>query len=215
MAAYAEAVSDGVADELRRRLFRAIWVQGPHLSSADEVRRLVSAAMWPQEDIAGRLASPDFPSLLLHDPDLTRIVRRSGGTIAWDGQPLTTVGLQRIRQWRQEWLALPSQLVPAVTARTRSCDPVPKGCATWLISPAPRAARRSCPCVPAPGRTGTPALRRSPGRPDRAASAAGTGGGPARARHAASGKAGTGPAAGSVTARSVRNPAVGGDTADG
>jgi hypothetical protein len=115
VAAYAEAVSDGVADELRRRLFRAIWVQGLHLSSAGEVRRLITAVMWPQEDITDRLASPDIPSLLLRDPDLTRIVRRSGGTIIRDGQPLTTVGWQRIRQWRQEWLALPSQVVPAVT----------------------------------------------------------------------------------------------------
>ena len=115
VAAYAEAVSDGVADELRRRLFLAIWVQGLNLSSPYEVRRLVTAVMWPQEDITDRLASPDLPSLLLHDPDLTRIVRRSGGTIAWDGQPLTTVGWRRIRQWRQEWLALPSQVVPAVT----------------------------------------------------------------------------------------------------
>ena len=114
VAAYAEAVSDGVAGELRARLFAAIWVQGLHLSSAYQVRRLITAVMWPQEDITGRLASPDFPSLLLRDPDLARIVRRSGGTIAPDGGPLTTAGWRRIRQWRQEWLALPSQVIPAV-----------------------------------------------------------------------------------------------------
>ena len=79
VAAYAEAVSDGVAGELRRRLFRAIWVQGLHLSSAYEVRRLITGVMWPQEDITDRLASPDIPSLLLRDPDMARIVRRSGG----------------------------------------------------------------------------------------------------------------------------------------
>jgi len=94
VAAYAEAVSDGVADKLRRRLFRAIWVQGLHLSSAYEVRRLVTAVMWPQEDITGRLASPDFPSLLLRDTDMARITRRSGGTVAPDGRPLTTAGLR-------------------------------------------------------------------------------------------------------------------------
>src|ERR1035441_7572214 len=63
-AAYAEAVSDGVAGELRRRLFRAVWAEGRHISSADEVRRLVTGLMWPQEDIRDRLASPDIPSLL-------------------------------------------------------------------------------------------------------------------------------------------------------
>jgi 2-hydroxychromene-2-carboxylate isomerase len=76
VAAYAEAVSDGVADELRRRLFAAIWVQGLHLSSAYEVRRLITAMMWPAEDITDRLASPDIPSLLLRDTDMARIVRR-------------------------------------------------------------------------------------------------------------------------------------------
>ena len=52
VAACAEAVSDGVADELRRRLFRAVWAEGRHISSAYEVRRLVTGLMWPQEDIA-------------------------------------------------------------------------------------------------------------------------------------------------------------------
>ena len=112
VAGYAEVVSDGVAGELRRRLFHAVWVQGLHLSSASEVRRLITGVMWPQEDITDRLSSPDILSLLLRDPDLARIVRRSGGTIAPDGGPLTTAGWRRIRQWRQEWLALPSQVIP-------------------------------------------------------------------------------------------------------
>lgn len=114
VAAYAEAVSDGVADELRGSLFRAIWARGLNLSSPHEVRRLVTDLMWPREDVAVRLASPDFPSLLLRDADMTRIVRRSGGTIALNGVPLTTAGWERVRQWRQEWLALPSQVIPAV-----------------------------------------------------------------------------------------------------
>jgi 2-hydroxychromene-2-carboxylate isomerase len=114
VAAYAEAASDGVADELRRHLYLAIWAQGRHLSSAYEVRRLITAVMWPTEDITDRLASPDIPSLLLRDPDLARSLRRSGSTIAPDGQPLTSAGWQRVRRWREEWLALPSRVIPAV-----------------------------------------------------------------------------------------------------
>jgi hypothetical protein len=123
VAAYAEAVTDGVADELRGSLFRAIWAQGLHLSSAYEVRRLVTALMWPQEYISDQLASPDFPTPLLRDPDLARITRRSGGTIATNGVPLTTSGWRRIRQWRQEWLALPSQVIPAVVGSDQIVRP--------------------------------------------------------------------------------------------
>jgi 2-hydroxychromene-2-carboxylate isomerase len=123
VAAYAEAVSDGVAGELRRRLFRAIWVHRLHLGSAYEVRRLVSAVMWPAEDITDRLASPEIPSLLNRDPDVGRIVRRSGGTVGPDGGPLSTDGWRRIRQWRQDWLALPSQVVPAVIGADQVARP--------------------------------------------------------------------------------------------
>ena len=116
VAACAEAVSDGIADELRGSLFRAIWARGLNLSSPDEVRRLVTDLMWPREDVAVRLASPDFPSLLLRDTDMTRIVRRSGGTVALNGVPLTTAGWERVRQWRQEWLALPGQVIPVISS---------------------------------------------------------------------------------------------------
>ena len=75
---------------------------------------MVTGLMWPPEDIRDRLANSDIPSLLHRDPDLARIVRRSGGTIAPDGGPLTKAGWQRIRQWRNDWLALPSQVIPAI-----------------------------------------------------------------------------------------------------
>ncbi len=113
-AAYAEAIRDRVADQLRRAVFRAIWVDGANLSSGYEVRRLVTAAMWPPEDVTDQLASPDVPSRLIQDPDLTRITRRSGGTVQADGGPLSTDGWERIRRWRHDWLALPGPIVPTV-----------------------------------------------------------------------------------------------------
>lgn len=113
VAAHAEAVCDGIADELRRRLFQAVWVEGRYLSVSG-VRSLISELMWPPEDIRGQLASPDIPSLLLPNPDPARIERLAGGTVAPDGGPLTTTAWRRIGRWREEWLALASQVIPAV-----------------------------------------------------------------------------------------------------
>jgi hypothetical protein len=114
VAAYAEAVSDGVQDELRRRLFDAIWAHGRNMSSAYDVRRVVLDVMWPAEPIYPHLLSPELPPAIVHDPDVNRIVRREGGTITPAGAPLTTVGYWRTRQWRQEWLAMPEQAGPVV-----------------------------------------------------------------------------------------------------
>jgi hypothetical protein len=116
VAAYAEAVSDGVEDELRRRLFRAIWADGRHISSASEVKRVVREIMAPRVPVVAHLRSPDLPLPIIQDPDLARIVRRSGGTIAADGVPLTTTGWERIRQWRREWQSLPEQGLPVVVS---------------------------------------------------------------------------------------------------
>jgi 2-hydroxychromene-2-carboxylate isomerase len=160
VAAYAEAVSDGVADELRGSLFRAIWAQGLNLSSPYEVRRLVTDLMWPHEDVTVRLASPDFPSLLLRDTDMTRIVRRSGGTITLNGVPLTTTGWQRVRQWRQERLALPSQVIPAVIGSDHIVRPGVEGLRylAGLAGPASLPTNRPAQGGTTPGRDAQQAL---------------------------------------------------------
>jgi hypothetical protein len=114
VAAYAEAVTDGVEDELRRHLFDAIWAQRRNLSSPNEVRQVITGVVWPKDPIYFHLMSPDLPDPILHDPDPRRIVRREGGTVTPDGGPLTTTGYRRIQQWRQRWLALPQQVIPVV-----------------------------------------------------------------------------------------------------
>jgi len=114
VAAYAEAITDGIQDELRRRLFDAIWARRQNLSSAYDVRRVVTAITWPAPPVYFHLASPDLPVPLLHDPDPVRIVRRSGGTVTPYGGPLTSIGYRRCRDWQEQWLALPRQVTPAV-----------------------------------------------------------------------------------------------------
>ena len=158
VAAYAEAVSDGIADELRRRLFAAIWAQGRHLSGAGDVRREVAALMWQPGDIAARLATPDLSGLLDRDPDPAQAVRRSGGTITPDGGPLTTAGWQRIRHWRQEWLALPSPVIPAVIGP----DQIVRSGVAGLRYLAGLGAARSVPPRLAPGDEPVPGTRGQP-----------------------------------------------------
>jgi hypothetical protein len=118
VSAYAEAITDGIQDRLRLRLFESIWAQGRNMSSAQEVRRVVTGLVWPADPIYPHLVSPDLPISLLHDPDPMRIVRREGGTITPDGGPLTTAAYHRARQWRQQWLALfePARPTPALPA---------------------------------------------------------------------------------------------------
>jgi hypothetical protein len=114
VAAYAEAVSDGVQDKMRRRLFAAIWAEKRPVCSVTAVRELVADVMCPPEPILPRLASPDLPGAILHDPDVNRIERRSGGTVTLYGGPLTTAGTRRVQRWEQEWLSLACPVAPVV-----------------------------------------------------------------------------------------------------
>jgi hypothetical protein len=118
VSAYAESIADGIQDRLRVRLFESIWTEGRNMSSADDVRRVVAALLWPADPIYPHLVSPDLPTPVVHDPDPMEIVRREGGAITPDGGPLTTAAYHRVRQWRQQWLALfePALAEPAIPA---------------------------------------------------------------------------------------------------
>jgi 2-hydroxychromene-2-carboxylate isomerase len=114
VAAYAEAVSDGVQDELRRRLFSEIWERLRHLSSPYEVRKLVAELMYEPTPLAVMLTTPDMPTRANRTRDLRKLPRLSGCTIAIDGGPLTCVGYQRIKHWRQEWQSGAGETLPAL-----------------------------------------------------------------------------------------------------
>ena len=142
VSAYAEAIADGIQDQLRLRLFESIWAQGRNMSSAYDVRRVVAALLWPADTIYPHLVSPDLPAPVLHDPDPMRIVRREGGAITPDGGPLTTAAYHRARQWRQQWLALfepalPELAIPAVIGPDGAVHVGPDGlrCLAGIVGP--------------------------------------------------------------------------------
>ena len=113
VAAYAEAVTDGVQDEVRRRLLHAIWIEKRHLTSAYDVRRIITDVMYPRVPI-GPYRTSSLPQPMTGDADPWRATRRQGGTTAPDGGPLTTIGYRRIRVWREEWRALERPRLPVL-----------------------------------------------------------------------------------------------------
>jgi hypothetical protein len=115
VAACAEAVTDGVQDELRRSLFTEIWMRRRHLSGPYEVRQLVSALMYPAGPPGQPLAAPDLPTRIHHHAAPGTLPRLSGCTISPAGGPLTAGGHRRIGQWRREWLAGSGGVVPALS----------------------------------------------------------------------------------------------------
>jgi hypothetical protein len=114
--AYAESVSDRRQHDLRGQTFEAIWTQGRNLSSAYEMRPVIATVMDWSAALPPRYGS-ELPRLWHGDSDET-VLRRLGGTIAPDGQPLTTTGWRRVRSWRQDWLALGTPVVPVVVDDT-------------------------------------------------------------------------------------------------
>lgn len=90
---YAEAYGAGVADDVRRLLFTAYWLDGLDIGSVEVLRR--------------RLAGP-----ILRGHSDSEPLRRTGFAVSVTGAPITTSAWLRVRAWREEWLGLPPT-VPA------------------------------------------------------------------------------------------------------
>lgn len=134
-AAYAESITDGIADRLRRDLFHTIWVSRKHLSSAYDVRPIIAAITSPPVDVASWLGL-ELPMPGLGSPDPAASTRLFGGTIAPNGAPLTTTGWRRIGAWRHDWLALGPPVVPAAVDLDATDAAAHRGveALTWLAS---------------------------------------------------------------------------------
>ena len=92
---YAEAYGAGVADDVRRLLFRAYWDRGVNIGDPEQLRRPLVGPM-----LRGRSRS---------DP-----LRLSGYAVSVGRGPITTGAWRRIRAWRDEWTALRRDSVPAL-----------------------------------------------------------------------------------------------------
>lgn len=94
---YAEACGAGVAEQVRRVLFAAYWVDGADIGSLEVLRRL----------LAGPILRGHSTSFPLHD---------FGYAVSPSRGPITTAAWRRIRDWRREWAALNLTATPGLIA---------------------------------------------------------------------------------------------------
>lgn len=97
VAGYAEAYGAGVADDVRRILFRAYWERGVDIGNPEQLRK----------PLAGPILRGDSRA----DP-----LRLSGYAVSVGRGPITTGAWRRIRAWRDEWTALRVGSVPVLVA---------------------------------------------------------------------------------------------------
>ncbi|NVI90661.1 DsbA family protein [Actinomadura sp. BRA 177] len=122
VAAYAEALTDGLGDEVRRAIFRAVWVEGRHVSSPYEVRRIVAEIMYPRASADVHRYGPDLAMAVDAGRVAAGTERRFGATVSVLGGPLTVMGQRRVERWRAEWRSS-TQVVPAVVSPDGSVLP--------------------------------------------------------------------------------------------
>jgi hypothetical protein len=113
VAAYAEALSDGLGDEVRRAVFEAVWVDGRHLSSPYEIRRIVAELMYPRTPADVHRYGPDLAMAIDAGRVAAGTERRFGATVSVLGGPLTVTGQRRVERWRAEWQR-ETRVVPSV-----------------------------------------------------------------------------------------------------
>jgi len=103
-AAYAESLTDGVPDAMRRALFDALWVRGQRVDDPDVIRNIVFRVLNPNPlgDIDARIRA-NQPIVPLGDPDPIATTRQLGFIVSAGRGPLTVDGQRRIDAWAQLW----------------------------------------------------------------------------------------------------------------
>ncbi|HVA59040.1 MAG TPA: hypothetical protein VNG13_00700 [Mycobacteriales bacterium] len=103
--AYAESISDGAADAMRRALFDALWVDGRRVDDPEVMRAIAFAVLNPDppaDAIRARIQA-NQPIVPLGNPDPRAVSRRLGYLVTLARGPLTTAGQHRIDAWRHLW----------------------------------------------------------------------------------------------------------------
>lgn len=95
VAGYAEAYGAGVADDARRLLLKAYWVDHANIGDPEVLRRL--------------LAGP-----LLRGRSGCDAIQRFGFAVSANREPVTTGAWRRIRAWREEWEQLGTRALPTL-----------------------------------------------------------------------------------------------------
>lgn len=93
--AYAEAVGAGVADDVRRLLYDAYWLEGRDIGSPEVLRPMLAPAIL-------RGHSDSFP------------LQNSGYAVSVSRGPITYGAHLRIRAWHDEWDVLGTSTVPTI-----------------------------------------------------------------------------------------------------
>ncbi|WP_020658894.1 hypothetical protein [Amycolatopsis benzoatilytica] len=95
IAGYAEAYGAGVADDVRRLLFRDYWYEGVDIGNPEALRT--------------RLAGPMLRGHSGSDP-----IRLSGYAVSLGRGPVTTGAWRRMRAWQEEWAGFGAGALPVL-----------------------------------------------------------------------------------------------------
>lgn len=95
VAGYAEAYGAGVADDVRRLLFRAYWCRNVDIGDPEKLRK--------------PLVGPILRGHSTSDP-----LRLHGYAVSINRGPITTSAWRRIRAWRDEWSTLGADAMPVL-----------------------------------------------------------------------------------------------------
>ena len=118
-AAYAESITDGCKDPMRRALFEAAWVKGARVDDPNVIRSLAYGVLNPEPlgDVRFRIQE-NVPVVPFREPYPSARSRQLGFLVSMGRGPLTGAGQARLDRWVRVWQQAGAARLPLVlTAR--------------------------------------------------------------------------------------------------